>query len=229
MDSSSCFMRLLPLHNFISHSFMPSSNLTRNVVRARARIIMSGCAGTSLAGDHVGADSCIDLRTSEEFEVYMQERRVGCGRSRNGGGLGSVVGRKELPPPLPRLPWIMRRYSTSDGRLIIRREEVGHCEYLRAQRCEGRLVMRLVSIENGECRGQTGVDEDDEEEDCSAGADSETSPSSPMSLPASENVHKGAFSCEKGSSTTGAGGNKCLTSPSAALSGACASRYFIIS
>ncbi|KAJ9167061.1 hypothetical protein P3X46_021740 [Hevea brasiliensis] len=63
-----------------------------------------------------------------------------------------------FPPPIPLLartgnlpshmPWVLRRFYTDDGRLILREERVKHHEYFQAHRCNGRLTLRLVPLDD---------------------------------------------------------------------------------
>ncbi|CAN4122230.1 unnamed protein product [Withania somnifera] len=64
---------------------------------------------------------------------------------------------REYPPPIPglaktenvpfsQMPWVMKRYYTSDGRLIIKEEKVERFEYLEAHRTNGRLMLNLVPL-----------------------------------------------------------------------------------
>lgn len=65
--------------------------------------------------------------------------------------------KKEFPPPISRVAWEMKKYWTSDGRLIMREERVSH-EYFRAYRSEGRLVLNLVHVDEVEAE----VEEEEE-------------------------------------------------------------------
>lgn len=65
---------------------------------------------------------------------------------------------KEYPPPIPslartenlhsRMPWVLTRTYTADGRLILREEPVSHHEYFRAHRRDGRLTLQLVPLDD---------------------------------------------------------------------------------
>lgn len=52
---------------------------------------------------------------------------------------------KEFPPPLP-LPCVLKRYYTSEGRLILKEKKVKQHEYFRAHRANGRLTLHLVNV-----------------------------------------------------------------------------------
>ncbi|XP_004238512.2 uncharacterized protein [Solanum lycopersicum] len=64
---------------------------------------------------------------------------------------------REYPPPIPglvktenvpssQMPWVMKRYHTSDGRLIIKEEKVKRFEYFETHRTEGRLMLNLIPL-----------------------------------------------------------------------------------
>jgi hypothetical protein len=46
------------------------------------------------------------------------------------------------------MPWVLKRYYTSDGRLILREEKVRRHEYFRAHRSNGRLTLHLVPLDD---------------------------------------------------------------------------------
>lgn len=91
-----------------------------------------------------------------------QEFGVGSGGDlqSNGGGRMAAPERRDLPPPIScmakaedlplpsHVPWVMRRYHTSDGRLIIKEEKVRRRDYFVADRSDGRLVMYLVHVDD---------------------------------------------------------------------------------
>ncbi|XP_055835058.1 uncharacterized protein LOC129903523 [Solanum dulcamara] len=63
---------------------------------------------------------------------------------------------REYPPPIPglaktefpssQMPWVMKRYHTSDGRLIIKEEKLKRFEYFETHRTDGRLMLNLVPL-----------------------------------------------------------------------------------
>lgn len=107
-------------------------------------------------GDCIGLESCVDLKTDIDELFCMVQR------SRNGGGVGGRSDQRlekierEYPPPMPwlartenlpsHMPWIMRRYYSNDGRLIIMEEKVKRHEYFQAHRSNGRLTLQLVPL-----------------------------------------------------------------------------------
>ncbi|KAL1561538.1 hypothetical protein AAHA92_04229 [Salvia divinorum] len=110
-------------------------------------------------GDRIGAESCLDL----ESDVAAVRRRH---RPRP-----AAPEKRELPPPISWLvrdrspmPWVMRKYHTSDGRLIIREERVRCHDYFVADRSDGRLVLNLVHVDDGDGAEESGGDVAEEEE-----------------------------------------------------------------
>ncbi|KAK4341415.1 hypothetical protein RND71_039916 [Anisodus tanguticus] len=104
--------------------------------------------------DYIGVESHVDSKLAP-YKWFT------CGSS--GGGL--VLKRKKkkekierkYPPPLPclvrtenvpssQMPWVMKRYYTSDGRLIIKEEKVKRFEYFETHRTDGRLMLNLVPL-----------------------------------------------------------------------------------
>ncbi|KAL9681290.1 hypothetical protein QQ045_013072 [Rhodiola kirilowii] len=114
-------------------------------------------------GDYVGVESCIDLRNEEDFEAYARdcERSYERRRMMRKAELKVVEDRRrqvrEFPPPITclartenqpsHMPWVMKRYYTTDGRLVIREEKVKHHEYFRAHRADGRLTLQLIPLD----------------------------------------------------------------------------------
>ncbi|GMI89623.1 hypothetical protein like AT1G22110 [Hibiscus trionum] len=103
-------------------------------------------SASSLIGDYIGMESCFDLSNNDPP----------CG----GGGIDSIREKREqrcrmttrkkaIPPPIPRhMPWVLKRYYTNDGRLILREEKVRFNEYLRARRSNGRFILDLVPFDD---------------------------------------------------------------------------------
>ncbi|VFR00343.1 unnamed protein product [Cuscuta campestris] len=97
-------------------------------------------------------ESCFDsIIGAADSESSMSRRRVEWK-----GGL--VKSPAQFPPPLPwlartgnspssRVPWIMRRRYTEDGRLVITGEKSERHEYFEAYRSDGRLRLRLVPLD----------------------------------------------------------------------------------
>lgn len=114
-------------------------------------------------GDCVGVESSADLKSNVEF---------GCALSRRHRRLVAEAHR-EYPPPISWLertehlpshvPWVMKKYCSTDGRLIINEERVERREYFLADRSNGRLVLSLVHVDDvdescEECGGDASED-----------------------------------------------------------------------
>ncbi|KAL3504684.1 hypothetical protein ACH5RR_034525 [Cinchona calisaya] len=128
-------------------------------------------------GDCIGLESCVDLKTNIDEEVCNLQSSRG---SRHGGGGGGGSDKrlerteKEYPPPIPwlartenlasHMPWILKRYYTNDGRLIIKEEKAKPHEYFQAHRSNGRLTLRLVPL-NDDDDGDRDEDVEDVEFD----------------------------------------------------------------
>ncbi|KAK4390200.1 hypothetical protein Sango_2083300 [Sesamum angolense] len=104
-------------------------------------------------GDYIGVESCVDLKPdlADGWPWHGGAARAVTRRRRR-----REVVEKEYPPPIPALvrtenlpshmPWVMKRYYTSDGRLVIKEEKVKRHEYFEAYRSNGRLVLNLVPL-----------------------------------------------------------------------------------
>ncbi|CAK7347087.1 unnamed protein product [Dovyalis caffra] len=135
-------------------SLNSSSNMAYNV---------SSPSSSTLIGEYIGIESCLDLKNNEDaltssskkeetnYESFSQRRHREKRDQRK-------AKKKEFPPPIPLLartanlpshmPWVLKRYYTSDGRLILREEKVRHHEYFRAHRSNGRLTLHLVPLDD---------------------------------------------------------------------------------
>ncbi|OMO85765.1 hypothetical protein CCACVL1_10006 [Corchorus capsularis] len=123
-------------------------------------------SASSLIGDYIGMESCFDVdKTEEQLELFLSKSSV---TSSDGDLISGVCSKirhrcrrtkkREFPPPIPSLartenlnshmPWVLKRYYTSDGRLILREERVKHHEYFRAHRSNGRLTLHLVPLDD---------------------------------------------------------------------------------
>ncbi|KAB2031116.1 hypothetical protein Goshw_025815 [Gossypium schwendimanii] len=116
-------------------------------------LVSRSASSYSLIGEYIGMESCSGVG------IDNQHQELCCG----GGGVKDPENRgrkrkinfeREIPPPIPSLAsaenqpwqslWVLKRYYTSDGRLILREEKVRHHEYFRAHRSNGRLTLHLV-------------------------------------------------------------------------------------
>ena len=103
--------------------------------------------------DYIGTESCMDLQNDIEVEHCDTSSKT------KGSALKSSSKKKEkreFPPPIPLLsgaqnvPWVLKRYVTGDGRLILKEEKVRRHEYFRAHRSNGRLALQLVPLDEEE-------------------------------------------------------------------------------
>lgn len=122
-------------------------------------------------GDYIGMESCLDMKKCEDVHMMnvnastttmtaptpthtQHVRRRGSSCSRN----SRTKKAREIPPPISLLartenlpyhmPFVLKRYHTNDGRLILREERVRHHEYLRAHRSNGHLTLQLVHLDD---------------------------------------------------------------------------------
>ncbi|XWS23850.1 hypothetical protein CRYUN_Cryun28dG0050500 [Craigia yunnanensis] len=120
---------------------------------------------SSLIGDYIGMESCFDLENNEEVCAGgvkdSNEYYSGVCGQRRGKREQRCRRRKmkrDFPPPIPwlartenlpcHMPWVLKRYYTSDGRLILREEKMRHHEYFLAHRSNGRLTLHLVPLDD---------------------------------------------------------------------------------
>ncbi|KAG5544311.1 hypothetical protein RHGRI_016907 [Rhododendron griersonianum] len=107
--------------------------------------------------DYIGTESCVDFQQHTDVSVVVDGGRSRGQCSDSGRRLATRREKKEYPPPISS-PWVLKRYYTSDGRLIIREENVGRHEYFKVCRANGRLTLQLVP------RDEEIVGDDDVEE-----------------------------------------------------------------
>ncbi|KAJ4839928.1 hypothetical protein Tsubulata_008563 [Turnera subulata] len=163
----------------------------------------SSTSSSTLVGDYIGVESCLDLKdngadddgltspsTSRKEERSSDDgdddydHQSFCSRHQQRWSHKWERKNKEFPPPIPwlartenlpsHMPWVLRRYHTSDGRLILREEKVRHHEYFRAHRSNGRLTLQIVALDSHQLgpppppvideEGQEEEEEDEEEE-----------------------------------------------------------------
>ncbi|KAK6130692.1 hypothetical protein DH2020_035546 [Rehmannia glutinosa] len=104
--------------------------------------------------DYIGLESCADLKS----DMNNPPRSGGRSDSRRIRPTEAAAAEKEYPPPIPwlartenlpsHMPWVMQRYYSGDGRLIIREEKVKRHEYFQVHRSNGRLVLNLVPLDD---------------------------------------------------------------------------------
>ncbi|KAL8514187.1 hypothetical protein ACS0TY_013352 [Phlomoides rotata] len=97
--------------------------------------------------DIIGAESCnVDFSPDAPVATLSD------------GGVGTKAPRwrrrnnataKEYPPVLPSLTPTCIKYTTEDGRVVIKEEKLGRRrEYLQAHRSDGRLLLNLVPLDS---------------------------------------------------------------------------------
>ncbi|XP_010544258.1 PREDICTED: uncharacterized protein LOC104816921 isoform X2 [Tarenaya hassleriana] len=101
---------------------------------------------------------------TEQFDAVTHREE---GERRQPPATAGIYIRRKLPgrkmaedPPAIKSTSVMKRYHTSDGRLILREETATHREYLRAHRSNGRLRLELVSLNVVVRRQGEGEDDD---------------------------------------------------------------------
>ncbi|XVF36778.1 hypothetical protein REPUB_Repub19eG0087800 [Reevesia pubescens] len=136
-------------------------------------------SASSLIGDYIGMESCFDLDNNVEVcggDAVVKDSNYDsgvCNESfvKRENRCRKRMMKREFPPPIPSLartenlpshmPWVLKRYYTNDGRLILREEKVRHHEYFRAHRSNGRLTLHLVPLD--EIDEIDDIDQDDHE------------------------------------------------------------------
>lgn len=130
----------------------------------------SSPASFAHVGDYIGMESCLDLKNCEDAHMMMGGIGGGGGESkaatthvvhqsyRSKRDQRWAMKKKEFPPPISLLartenlpshmPFVLKRYYTNDGRLILREEKVRHHEYFRAHRSNGHLTLQLVPLDD---------------------------------------------------------------------------------
>jgi hypothetical protein len=124
---------------------------------------VSSPSSSTIVGEYIGIESCLDLKNEEDIftsssnkeETNYESCSQRCHREKREQRWAK---KKEFPPPIPLLartenlpshmPWVLKRYYTSDGRLILREEKVRRHEYFRAHRSNGRLTLHLVPLDD---------------------------------------------------------------------------------
>ncbi|OIV97906.1 hypothetical protein TanjilG_12663 [Lupinus angustifolius] len=100
--------------------------------------------------EYIGTESCIDLQNEIDFNHFDKSKTNTSVLIKSGS---KKKEKREFPPTIPLLVgshnnnnmlWIMKRYYTSDGRLVLKEEKVKYHEYFRAHRANGRLTLELA-------------------------------------------------------------------------------------
>ncbi|KAJ9146382.1 hypothetical protein P3X46_028654 [Hevea brasiliensis] len=152
-------------HRFIIHSYMisssflsPSSSSTSPSSFRSLTTSSSYSSCSSVLGDLIGTESGVylDCISEEETEARMEKQQP-YHRNLSKRNQQRCEMRKKYPPPIPLLartgnlpghmPWNLTRHY-SNGRLILREERVKHHEYFEAYREDGRLILKLVPLDD---------------------------------------------------------------------------------
>ncbi|KAL2467990.1 uncharacterized protein Fot_51515 [Forsythia ovata] len=126
-------------------------------------------------GDYIGVESWVDMKTDLDTDVAGRTILDGGGMNNRRRVMKRDTAEKIYPPPIPwlartgnlpsHMPWVMKKYYSSDGRLIIREEKVKRHEYFQAHRSNGRLILNLIPLDDAvleEHAGDEGGDDDDQ-------------------------------------------------------------------
>lgn len=132
-------------------------------------------------GDYIGMESCLDMKKCEDVHMMNVDASTTTTttptptHTQHARSSGSSCGRnsrtkkaREYPPPISlfarteNLPshmlFVLKRYYTNDGRLILREERARRHEYFRAHRSNGHLTLQLVHLDDD-------YDDDDDDDD----------------------------------------------------------------
>ncbi|GAU41198.1 hypothetical protein TSUD_26230 [Trifolium subterraneum] len=124
--------------------------------------------------DFIGNESCIDLQSENDvFNIVHLNALAPSKDKKITRCLRNKDKKREFPPPMPCLAqtenlashtrYVLTRYYTNEGRLIIKEEKVKHHEYFHAHRENGRLTLQLVPLDNDDDYFM-GTNEEEEEE-----------------------------------------------------------------
>lgn len=105
--------------------------------------------------DYIGVESCFDF--SPDVPDIVPRGGAATSHARRSRRSDAAAMTTEYPPPIPLLahienvsshvPWVMKSYRTSDGRLVITEERAPRHEYFQVLRSDGRLVLNLVPVD----------------------------------------------------------------------------------
>jgi hypothetical protein len=121
--------------------------------------------------DFIGNESCNDFQSENDIFALTpsKDKKIitRCFRNKDK--------KREYPPPISCLAqtenlafhkrYVLTRYYTDEGRLIIKEEKVKHHEYIHGHRENGRLTLKLVTLENNDDDYFMGTNEEEEEEE----------------------------------------------------------------
>ncbi|KAL5078570.1 hypothetical protein RYX36_006991 [Vicia faba] len=107
--------------------------------------------------DYIGNKSCIALQTKDNLLSNIDHKSLA---SSNENKMKSYIRssekKREFPPTMPwltqtknlasHIPYMLKRYYTDEGRLIIKEEKVKYHEYFHAHRENARLTLQLIPL-----------------------------------------------------------------------------------
>lgn len=195
-------LKALTICNENDHKHQNSCVMTSNLMSPPSR---ANSTSFSNIGDYIGMESCVDLIDDNEIQILSNEIEVSPSKpDHHHHHNQSKNVKREIPPPITLLartenlhshmPFVLRRYYTSDGRLILREEKVKHHEYFKAHRSNGNLTLQLVPLDDDESEVEEEEDADDDNDYI-------------------ENVEENCdgLELESESERLGGGGNMCLS------------------
>ncbi|CAI8585516.1 unnamed protein product [Vicia faba] len=125
--------------------------------------------------NYIGNESCIDLETDDNFLSNINHKSLASSNKKKmRTPIRNREKKREFPPPIPclaqtqnlasHISYVLKKYYTDEGRLIIKEEKVKHHEYFHASRENGRLTLHLVPLSHDDVDDYfMEVDEQDEE------------------------------------------------------------------
>ncbi|CAI8585517.1 unnamed protein product [Vicia faba] len=126
---------------------------------------------------YIGNESCIDLQTDDNFLSNINHKSLASSNKKKmRSPIRNREKKREFPPPIPclaqtqnlasHMSYVLIRYYTDEGRLIIKEQRVKHHEYFHAHRENGRLTLQLVPLGHDDDDDYfIEADEQDEEEE----------------------------------------------------------------
>lgn len=137
----------------------PSPSSQSSLSCPRSLLDSSSSWTASQMDDLLGTDSGVAYMATSNDDMSMSTKtsptRIYPNKRKS--TLGSERVKREFPPPIPllaqtgnltcRMPWNLTRHY-SKARLVLKGEKVQHHEYFEAERDNGRLVLKLVPLDN---------------------------------------------------------------------------------
>lgn len=137
----------------------PSPSSQSSLSCPRSLLDSSSSWTASQMDDLLGTDSGVAYMATSNDDMSMltttSPTRIYPNKRKNTQGSERV--KREFPPPIPllaqtgnltcRMPWNLTRHY-SNARLVLKGEKVQHHEYFEAERDNGRLVLKLVHLDN---------------------------------------------------------------------------------